>query len=94
MTTLIQRTSGIVGETSMVSRCSMARKERKSALPVLRKSKRIVLRRLVSRNLMRYHTLPRKKRMMMTLIYWLSLSKVLIVSLLKIIQTSYKTMRS
>ena len=94
MMTLIQRMSEIEGATSMVSRCSMARRARKSALQVRRKSKRIVPRKWVNQSSTRYHTLLRKRRMMMTLICWLSLSKVLIVSLLKITQTSYKTTRS
>lgn len=94
MTTLIQKMSEIVGVTSMVSRCSMARRARKSALQVRRKSKRIVPRKWENQSSTRYHTLLRKRRMMMTLIYWLSLSKVLIVSLSKITQTSYKTTRS
>ena len=43
---------------------------------------------------MKFHKLPRKKRTTMTLIFWLSLSKVLIVKLSRITQTSYKTTRS
>ena len=94
MMTLIQRMREIVGATSMVSRSSMERRARKLPLQVQIRCKRVVPRSKENQSSMKFHKLPRKKRTTMTLIFWLSLSKVLIVKLSRITQTSYKTTRS